>query len=52
MEPSPHPVVIDFASQRDAVEELQSLVHKKDKLKQLLAQFTDDNWMFTSKFNY
>jgi hypothetical protein len=52
MEPSPHPVVIDSASQRDAIEELESLVHKKNKLKQLLAQFTDDNWKFRSKFNY
>jgi hypothetical protein len=48
MKLSLHSVIINSASQRDAIEKLQSLVHKKDKLKQLLAQFTDDNWKFTS----
>ena len=49
MKPSPHPVVIDSPSQREATEELISLDQKKKKFKVSVAQFTDDKWKFTSK---
>ena len=50
MELQSHPVVIDSSSQNEASKEVSNLVHKKDKIKSAIAQFIDDKWKFTSKY--